>query len=228
MTEALLAWTHLRHRYPGATHEVAYRDFSLPAGQHLLLCGASGSGKSTLLALLSGLLRVQQGQLRVAGAALHEMPARELDAWRGRCLGVVPQRLHLSEALTVAENLALPLLAAGLPAEPRRADALLAGLGVAELAERRPHQLSVGQAQRVAIARALMRQPALLLADEPSASLDDAHTRQMLDLLLDAAASQGCTLIIASHDARVAERLAQAGQVRSLVLDPALHEALAT
>lgn len=201
-----LAWAGLRYRYAGGA-EMAFADFELPPGQHLLLRGASGAGKSTLLALLSGLLRIQTGRVTVAGTLLGGQSARALDAWRGATLGVVPQRLHLSAALTVAENLALPALAAGQAADTSRAEALMQSLGIADLAARRPHQLSVGQAQRVALARALMRRPQLLLADEPSANLDDHHIAQMLDLLLDTAAQQGCTLVVASHDARVVERL---------------------
>jgi putative ABC transport system ATP-binding protein len=213
----MLAWRDLSHRYPeGPT--LRYADFALPAGQHLLLKGASGSGKSTLLALLAGLLRVQAGELEVAGQALVGQSARQLDDWRGRTLGVVPQRLHLSEALSVAENLALPAFALGERADTARAQDLLHGLGIEALAGRRPHQLSVGQAQRVAVARALMRRPRLLLADEPSASLDDTHAEQMLDLLLEAAQRQGCTLIVASHDSRVFARLGQRADVTQQVL----------
>jgi putative ABC transport system ATP-binding protein len=214
----MLAWQGLAHRYAGAPQAIRYADFELAAGRHLLLRGASGSGKSTLLALLAGLLRVQQGSLEVAGTALAGLSPRALDAWRGATLGVVPQRLHLSEALTVAENLALPALAAGQGADAARAAGLLTALGIADLAGRRPHQLSVGQAQRVALGRALMRRPRLLLADEPSASLDDEHTAQMLALLLDAAAREGCALVVASHDARVVDALRPRGDVVELVL----------
>lgn len=213
----MLAWEGLRHRYAGGA-EMAYADFLLPAGRHLLLRGVSGSGKSTLLALLAGLLRVQQGLLSVAGTELQAMSPRALDAWRGETLGVVPQRLHLSEALTVAENLALPALAAGQSADTARAAELLAALDIADLAGRRPHQLSVGQAQRVALARALMRRPRLLLADEPSASLDDEHALHMLALLLTTAEREGCTLIIASHDGRVIDALGDRDDVTELVL----------
>jgi putative ABC transport system ATP-binding protein len=213
----MLAWSGLRHRYHGGA-EIAYADLVLREGRHLLLRGASGSGKSTLLALLSGLLRVQQGRLDVAGTSLAGMSPRALDAWRGATLGVVPQRLHLSDALTVAENLALPALAAGQGADTARAQALMAALDIAELAGRRPHQLSVGQAQRVALARALMRRPRLLLADEPSASLDDEHTLHMLALLLDAAERESCTLVIASHDARVIEALTARDDFADVVL----------
>jgi putative ABC transport system ATP-binding protein len=213
----MLSWSGLRHQYPDGA-EIVYADFALRERHHLLLRGASGSGKSTLLALLSGLLRVQQGGLEVAGTALAGLSPRALDAWRGATLGVVPQRLHLSEALTVAENLALPALAAGQASDAGRAEALMAALDIADLAKRRPHQLSVGQAQRVALARALMRQPRLLLADEPSASLDDEHTLHMLALLLDAAERERCTLVIASHDARVIEALTARDDFTEVVL----------
>jgi putative ABC transport system ATP-binding protein len=220
----MLAWSGLRHRYADGA-EIAYADFTLREGRHLLLRGASGSGKSTLLALLAGLLRVQQGGLEVAGTSLAGMSPRALDAWRGATLGVVPQRLHLSDALTVAENLALPALAAGQGADTARAQELMAALDIAELAARRPHQLSVGQAQRVALARALMRQPRLLLADEPSASLDDEHTLHMLALLLDAAEREKCTLVIASHDARVIEALTARDDFTEVVLRSRPREA---
>ncbi|MBA4217241.1 MAG: ATP-binding cassette domain-containing protein [Proteobacteria bacterium] len=213
----MLAWGGLRHRYAGGA-EIAYADFGLAAGRHLLLRGASGTGKSTLLALLAGLLRVQRGELVVAGTELAGLGPRALDAWRGATLGVVPQRLHLSDALTVAENLALPALAVGQRADSARAAELLEALDIADLSARRPHQLSVGQAQRVALARALMRRPRLLLADEPSASLDDDHTLHLLALLLDAAEREGCTLVIASHDARVVEALSERADVSELVL----------
>jgi putative ABC transport system ATP-binding protein len=216
----MLHWQGLTYRY-GAATALRYPDFALPSANHLLLQGPSGSGKSTLLALLAGLLRVQGGELVVAGTSLAGLSASALDGWRGATLGVVPQRLHLSEALSVAQNLALPRLAAGLAPDEARAANLLGRLGVAELAQRRPHELSVGQAQRVALARALMRQPRLLLADEPSANLDDLHTRQMLELLLEHAAQEACTLVIASHDARVESTLAGRADVARLTLQGA-------
>ena len=200
----MIAWAGLRYRYAQGP-ELAFDDLSLSTGQHLLLRGASGSGKSTLLAMLAGLMRPSGGQLTVDGVAVHGLTARQSDAWRGATLGFVPQRLHLSAALSVADNLALPFVAAGLKPNAVRAAALLDRLGLSGLAQRLPHQLSVGQAQRVALARALMRRPSLLLADEPSASLDDAATAQMLDLLLQAATEQGATLVVATHDARVVQ-----------------------
>ncbi len=196
----------LRYRYAQGP-EIAFADLSLPRGQGLLLRGASGSGKSTLLALMAGLLSASAGRLVMAGTELGRLGPRERDAWRGACLGFVPQRLHLSAALTVRDNMALPYLSAGLPLDQARIDELLQRLDLQTLAQRRPHQLSLGQAQRVALARALLRRPKLLLADEPTANLDDESAGSALDLLSQAAREQGATLVLATHDSRVAQAL---------------------
>ncbi len=118
-------------------------------------------------------------------------------------MGLVPQRLHLVGALDVRDNLRLANTLAGLPVDDARITALLEAVGVVELADRFPSQLSQGQAQRVAIARAVVNRPALLLADEPTANLDDAHAAQALELLRGQAIEAGATLVVASHDARV-------------------------
>lgn len=205
----------LRYRYAQGP-EIAFPDIALGAAPGLLLRGASGSGKSTLLALMAGLLSASAGVVRMAGTELGALSARQRDAWRGANLGFVPQRLHLSAALSVRDNLGLPYLAAGQLVDAARVDALLTSLGLQSLAERRPHQLSLGQAQRVALARALLRRPRLLLADEPTANLDDENAAASLDLLQQAAAEQGAILVLATHDGRVAERLGE--RLPSLVL----------
>lgn len=205
----------LRYRYAQGP-EIAFPDIALGAAPGLLLRGASGSGKSTLLALMAGLLSASAGVVRMAGTELGALSARQRDAWRGANLGFVPQRLHLSAALNVRDNLGLPCLAAGQLVDAARVDALLTSLGLQSLAERRPHQLSLGQAQRVALARALLRRPRLLLADEPTANLDDENAAASLDLLQQAAAEQGAILVLATHDGRVAERLG--ARLPSLVL----------
>jgi putative ABC transport system ATP-binding protein len=201
-----LSWHGLRYGYAQGPL-LCFDDFSLPVGQHLLLRGGSGTGKSTLLALLAGLLTPTAGALVLAGTALQTLSPRRLDAWRGANLGFVPQRLHLSASLSATENLALPFISAGLSPEPGRAADLLARLGLSGLGQRLPHQLSVGQAQRVALARALMRRPRFLLVDEPTAHLDDDSTAQVIELLTQAAAEQSATLVLATHDGRIAEQL---------------------
>ncbi len=197
----------LSYRYTaGAT--LRFPDVDVPQGVTLLLSGPSGCGKSTWLALMAGLVRPTTGQLTVAGQSLAALDAVATDAWRASSIGFLPQKLHLSAALNVRQNLALAQWAAGLAENRAAIDAVLAALGVAELAARRPAQLSGGQAQRVALARAVLHHPKVILADEPSASLDDEAAANAVALLLATARAQSATLVIATHDARVAAQLA--------------------
>jgi len=182
-----------------------FADVDLPQGATLLLRGPSGSGKSTWLALAAGLLRPEQGRITVAGQCVGDLAGARLDAWRGSTIGFLPQRLHLSEALTVQGNLALAYVAAGLPVDSSSIARALQALGVSELAQRRPAQLSGGQAQRVALARAVLRRPSVLLVDEPTASLDDEACAHALGLLQMAASGASATLVMATHDRRVAQ-----------------------
>ncbi len=190
-------------------------DVAVPQGGTLLLRGPSGSGKSTWLAMVAGLLKPSAGEVVVAGQSLGALGAGARDAWRARHVGFLPQRLHLSEALSVADNLALVFFAAGLPADRPAIARALDALQVGDFAGRRPSQLSGGQAQRVALARALLLRPRVILADEPTASLDDDASDMALDLLKQSAAGLQATLVIATHDARVWQALPHA-QVLSL------------
>jgi putative ABC transport system ATP-binding protein len=126
------------------------------------------------------------------------------DAWRARSIGFLPQKLHLSPALTVTQNLAMAQWAAGQAEDAGRIAETLAALGVADLGRRKPAQLSGGQAQRVALARAVLLKPKVVLADEPTASLDDEAAASAIALLVQTARQQGATLVIATHDGRVA------------------------
>jgi putative ABC transport system ATP-binding protein len=173
----------------------------------LLLRGPSGSGKSTWLALAAGLLSATGGEMVVAGQPVGALAPAARDAWRARTIGFLPQRLLLSEALTVAGNLGLVFFAAGLPLDKVAIHHTLDALGVANLAARKPTRLSGGEAQRVALARALLLRPRMILADEPTASLDDAACAAALTLLRERAQAAGATLVIATHDARVVQAL---------------------
>ena len=192
----------------GASQLLEFPDVTVSQGAIVLLSGPSGSGKSTWLALLAALVPAQQGALRVAGQDLRALAGRSADAWRARSIGFLPQKLHLSAALTVQHNLELAFWAAGLPVDARRVRQVLDQLAVAQWAQRFPGQLSGGQAQRVALARAVLMQPRLILADEPTASLDDAAAHDAVQLLVQAAQQHHATLVIATHDARVAQALA--------------------
>jgi len=189
----------------GAT--LAFSDVDVPQGGVLLLGGPSGSGKSTWLALAAGLVVPSGGSLQVAGQLLGALGALKTDAWRAQTIGFLPQKLHLSAALTVQQNLALAFWAVGVAQDHARIDAALDALGVADLAQRMPSQLSGGQAQRVALARAVLMRPRVLLADEPTASLDDQNAVDAVHLLWTTAQNLGATLVIATHDARVGQGL---------------------
>jgi putative ABC transport system ATP-binding protein len=212
--------------HPGGP-DITFPDVDVPSGGVLLLSGPSGSGKSTWLALVSGLMAPARGRLVVAqtpltggdGGTVTMPTGAALDAWRARHVGLLPQKLHLSGALTVVQNLAVVHWAAGLPPDPAHVAATLAALDVAELAGRRPNQLSGGQAQRVALARAVLLKPQVLLADEPTASLDDESARAALALLLQVASQAHATLVVATHDARVVAALEQARSDKGMSLN---------
>lgn len=202
--------THrLSYTYPGAP-PLHFPDVDVPQGGILLLRGPSGSGKSTWLALAAGLLRANSGDISAAGQDLNALKVVAKDAWRARAIGFLPQRLHLSEALTVAGNLAMAQWAAGVPDDPAGIAGVLDTLGLAELSQRKPSQLSGGQAQRVALARAVLLSPQIILADEPTASLDDDAAQAVLALLKASAQRCQATLVIATHDARVTQALPEA------------------
>lgn len=194
----------LAYHYPGAGAALSFPDVEVAQGAVLLLSGPSGCGKSTWLALVAGLVAPTAGTAEVAGQALHALKSVAADAWRAQAIGFLPQKLHLSAALTVQQNLAMAQWAAGQPEDAGAIHTALRALGVAALAQRKPAQLSGGQAQRVALARAVLLQPRVLLADEPTASLDDEAAADAVALLLDTAHTHRATLVIATHDARVA------------------------
>lgn len=193
----------LSYQYP-AGPLLAFPDVELPQGAVLLLSGPSGCGKSTWLALVAALLTPTSGTLTVAEQALGTLKNIAADAWRAGAIGFLPQKLHLSAALDVQQNLALAQWASGQPEDPARIHTALSALGVQDLARRKPSQLSGGQAQRVALARAVLLNPRVILADEPTASLDDEAASDAVGLLLKTARTHGATLVIATHDARVA------------------------
>jgi len=194
------------HRY-GGREVLRVERFEARQGEAWLLLGPSGCGKTTLLHILAGLLRPTEGAVSVAGERLDRISAKAVDRHRGMRIGLVPQKLHLIASLSVSGNLRLAQMLAGLPEDEARLDAALAGVGLAQRAGSRPRDLSHGEAQRVAVARALVNRPQVLLADEPTANLDDASCIAALALLHEQSRASGATLVIATHDARVRERV---------------------
>lgn len=192
----------LKHSYNGEA-SIDYPDWTVEAGNHAIILGNSGCGKTTLLHLIGGLMSPEQGTLKVAGENLGEKNNVKLDRFRGENIGIVFQKPHLVRSLSVKENLTLSQYLGQKKIDGKRVDEVLSQLNIQELANRKVHQISQGQAQRVSIARAVINAPKLLLADEPTASLDDENCKKVIDLLKTQAEETGATLIVATHDHRV-------------------------
>ncbi|MBB3569813.1 ATP-binding cassette domain-containing protein [Rhizobium sp. BK491] len=199
----------LRMQFPGLAAPVLSIDrFHLPAGGRLAITGASGSGKSTFVNAITGLEDVRDGSVSWSGTEITRLSAGRRDAFRARNIGLVMQDFHLFPGLSAFENVVLPIkLTRRLAASEReRALYLLAVTGIA-----RPQQkietLSRGEMQRVAVARALLSRPGVIVADEPTASLDRQAGNEVAELLLQLSAEEGTTLIVVTHDTALAARL---------------------
>lgn len=194
--------TDIRHRY-GAEQVLDLPSFALGQGERCLVLGLSGSGKTTLLHILAGILEPSHGTVVVAGQDLSAVRGTARDRFRGQNIGIVFQQMHLLSTLTVRDNLLLAQYLAGTRQDRARADEVLGQLDLAEKADAYPDALSQGQRQRIALARAVMNRPRVLLADEPTASLDDVRCEQVIALLLAQAEAHDATLLVATHDQRV-------------------------
>ena len=180
-------------------------DLEVASGETLAVMGPSGCGKSTLLHLLGGLERPSDGEVWLEGRRIDRLSEKALARLRRRAIGFVFQAFHLMDELTAVENVELPALMGGRSprAARRRAEQLLEQVGLADRGDHLPSALSGGQRQRVAIARALSNEPLIVLADEPTGNLDSAATVEVLRLL-DTLRSAGQTLLIVTHDERIA------------------------
>ncbi len=195
---------HLSYTYKNS-ETLVFPDIKCDKGETLLITGGSGVGKTTLLHLLGGLLRPQQGKVLIDGVNLESLSERQLDKFRGANIGLVLQEAHFVEALSVKENIQLASwLATGK--KSAEVSSLLEQLGLSTQQNKLPSQLSIGQQQRVSIARALINKPKLLLADEPTSSLDDDNAFIVADLLSGLAKQFGTALIIVTHDQRLKDR----------------------
>ena len=201
---SLLSIDGLAKRYGDST---VFEGVSLrvEAGEFVALLGESGVGKSTLLNAIAGLDTVDAGRVLLDGDDVTALPERALALLRRAKLGFVFQAFHVLPHLSVADNVALPLLLLGRP-DPARVQAVLAAVGLAGLGERLPQQLSGGQLQRVAIARAVVHRPRLILADEPTGNLDPGTAERVMDVLSSAVRHEGAACVLVTHSTAAAGR----------------------
>lgn len=202
---------HIRKVYgSGDTAVTALDDLCLNVrrGEYLAVMGTSGSGKSTAMNILGCLDRPSSGSYRLNGTPVERLSDDQLADLRNRELGFVFQQFHLLQELTALDNVMLPMVYAGVPAEQRRelGIAALQRVGLGERLHNKPNQLSGGQQQRVAVARAIINNPNLLLADEPTGALDSRTTKEVLDLFDELHREQGMTILLVTHEHDVAAR----------------------
>ncbi|WP_316796317.1 ABC transporter ATP-binding protein [Pedobacter agri] len=184
-----------------------FPDWEILDEEQWLLLGASGSGKSTLLNIISGLLKPENGQVKLNETDVYSLSFKEMDRFRGQNIGIIFQKPHLIKSLNVFDNVALASSMADLKINKSRIMDLLSSLGLADKTKNYPEELSQGQLQRVSIARALVNNPALLIADEPTSSLDDENAEKVIKILTQQASDNHASLIIATHDKRVKDKL---------------------
>ncbi len=186
-----------------------FSGLKLGKGEQCLITGPSGSGKTTLLYSIAGLLDVLSGKISIGDTEITGLSEQARDHFRGRHIGMIFQTLHLVKSLSVIENLMLASYVSGMPQDRAYAESILKKLDIYDKKDALPSQLSQGQAQRVAIARAVLHHPVLLLADEPTSSLDDASCEAVITLIRQVAEENNATLLISTHDARVKKYFTQ-------------------
>jgi len=178
----------------------------IAAGEQVVLRGRSGCGKTTLLNCISGLTTVDEGQITIGGTDIVHLPEVARDRFRARHLGFVFQTFNLLPAFSALENVMLGMTFTGQKKETRRAEKLLADVGLGHRLTHKPAALSVGEQQRVAVARALANQPQLLLADEPTANVDPGHQQQVIDLLRSACEKENVAMLLVTHTPEVSDQ----------------------
>jgi putative ABC transport system ATP-binding protein len=222
MSSSLIAVSHVYKSVTDATGTLDILrdiDFSLNAQQTLAIVGASGSGKSTLLAIMAGLDTPTQGTVHIAGQDLFLLDEDQRAALRAKHIGFVFQSFQLLAPLTALENVMLPLELSGHPNPKPVAKEMLARVGLSERLNHYPKVMSGGEQQRVALARAFVVKPDVLLADEPTGSLDHATGEKVMALMLDLNQELGTTLVLVTHDIALSQRcdqrlLIEAGQAQ--------------
>lgn len=213
------------HKYDRHT-EVVLPDLDIETGNHLLILGLSGSGKSTLLHVLAGLLKPTAGTYTLNGTDIYSLGESARDRHRGRNIGVIFQQMHLIGTLSVMDNLKMAQYMAGLQPDESWIRQLCSDLDISGKLGSYPGQLSQGQKQRVTIARSVVNKPTLLLADEPTSSLDDLRSEDVIRLLKNQAQKTGATLVISTHDNRVKSHFSNIVNIDNLQKETASYESV--
>lgn len=213
MSEIIVQARDLAFQYPNSDQPLLFNAIEIKKGEHTLLLGDSGTGKTTLLHLLSGLSKPSSGTVLINEQDIYQYTPTQLDTFRGQHIGFIFQEAHLLKNLTIEENIRLAQNLAKKKEDKSLVLDLLEKLQLKDKAQHYPEQLSRGQLQRAAIARAVINGPQLLVADEPTAALDDSNTQRVLDLLLQTAANYGATLLIATHDKRIKDHFTNTYQL---------------
>lgn len=182
---------------------LSFSDMDCRQGEHYLMSGVSGCGKTTLLYLLAGLIKPDTGKILIQGEDITSMGNKDIDRIRGRKIGLVFQKPQFIQSLSVLENLQIARYLNDIPAEKDELLALLERLNIGDKQKSKPWELSQGEQQRLSIARAIINRPALILADEPTSSLDDENCREAVSLLKSQAESTGACLLVVTHDHRL-------------------------
>jgi len=208
----------------GSVHILRGINLTIRHGEAIGIVGPSGSGKSTLLMIMTGLEQASSGGVRVADLDFTALDEDGLARARGENIGIVFQSFHLVPTMTALENVALPLEFSGRADARERAAEVLATVGLSHRLDHFPAQLSGGEQQRVAIARALAPNPKLLFADEPTGNLDARNGEQIMDLLFNLHKTYGATLVLVTHDKRLAERCERIVNIEDGRLDRAALE----
>ncbi|WP_019989765.1 ABC transporter ATP-binding protein [Rudanella lutea] len=192
----------------GSDKQFVFPDLHCADREALLILGRSGTGKTTLLHLLALLLKPHKGSVVIHNTDLTQLSAAETAAFRAKHVGIVYQKPHFVGSLSVLDNLVLANYLAGQPQHKDRARQLAAQLGFSDRLDKKPNQLSQGEQQRVSIARAVMNGPSVILADEPTSSLDDTNTDRVIDLLRQQSEQIGASLVVVTHDQRLKDAFA--------------------
>lgn len=192
------------HNY-SQDHTLSFRDWQIEEAEQWLLLGDSGSGKTTLINIISGLLKPASGKVIINDTDIYQLNGKDRDHFRGQQIGIIFQKPHVIRSLSVMENLFIAQSFALLKEDRARVEEVLESLGIGHKKNAYPDELSYGQLQRVSIARAVINKPALLIADEPTSSLDDRNAETVIRLLAEQSRINGSTLIVSTHDQRVKE-----------------------